>query len=95
MRFLIKAIFWFSLVVLLLPESVRHGSKPETSAAAVAAPTISEKEALARISAICGEQPVLCRQTAEALSNLDIQSDEGARLALNIILQAAASDPKQ
>lgn len=84
MRFMFKAIFWFTLVVLFIPKD----PEPDT-VAEIPSNAIPGGAAQARLATFCREQPSVCHQTAAALTELDIQSDQGARLALQLLLQSA------
>ncbi len=97
MRFVIKAVFWFGLVLLFLPEDALHRSgrnTPPAPDARTVTSTVDMRDALARISRICSERPDLCRRTADAISAIDIDTEKGARMALEILLAAASEPPK-
>lgn len=92
MRFVFKAVFWFTLVLLLLPEEALHqrpGKNPKATDVELLTSTVGHQDALARITRICADQPDLCRQTAKALSTIDIDTEAGARMALAMLLAAA------
>ena len=95
MCFVIKAVFWFSLVLLFLPEDSLHRSKsgPAPDTATVTS-SVEMQDALTRIFRICSERPDLCRRTAETISVIDIDTEKGARMALEILLTAATAKPK-
>ncbi len=92
MRFVFKAVFWFTLVLLLLPEEALHrpsGNNQPATDVELLTSTVGHQDALARITRICADQPDLCRQTAKALSTIDIDTEAGARMALAMLLAAA------
>ncbi len=92
MRFVFKAVFWFTLVLLLLPEEALHrapGKNPTATDVELLTSTVGHHDAVARITRICVDQPDLCRQTAKALSTIDIDTEAGARMALAMLLTAA------
>ena len=97
MRFVIKAVFWFTLVLLFLPEDALHRSGDKSQTAPdpqTITSSVDMRDALARISAICSQQPALCRRTADAISKIDIDTEKGARMALEILLAAAQDHPQ-
>ena len=89
MRFIIKALFWFGVVVLFLP-----GNAKDNSAPGVERPTRSAvelRELAARIQQICLRNPELCRAGAAEL--LAGEDDEIASLLRSeAALLAAAGD---
>jgi len=87
MWFLVKATFWFSLVLVLLPfldpsssEKLEHGPKMEISGAFSAA-----NEAFQYISAICVEKPDVCEKGTETFVALGHRAREGARIAYEFL----------
>ncbi|WGI75264.1 DUF5330 domain-containing protein [Sinorhizobium meliloti] len=87
MWFLVKATFWFSLVLVLLPfldpsssEKLEHGPKMEIGGTFSAA-----NEAIQYISAICVEKPDVCEKGAETFVALGHRAREGARIAYEFL----------
>ncbi|WP_018011874.1 DUF5330 domain-containing protein [Sinorhizobium medicae] len=87
MWFLVKATFWFSLVLVLLPfldpsssEKLEHGPKMEISGTFSAA-----NEAFQYISAICVEKPDVCEKGTETFVALGHRAREGARIAYEFL----------
>jgi hypothetical protein len=87
MWFLLKATFWFSLVLVLLPfldpsssAKLDHGPKVEIGGTFSAA-----NEAIHYISAICVEKPDVCERGAETFIALGHRAREGARIAYEFL----------
>ncbi|WEX87700.1 DUF5330 domain-containing protein [Sinorhizobium garamanticum] len=87
MWFLVKAAFWFSLVLVLLPfldpsstEKLQHGPKVEIGDTFSAA-----SEAFQYLSAICVQKPDVCEKGAETFVALGHRAREGARIAYEFL----------
>ncbi|MEI2297605.1 DUF5330 domain-containing protein [Ensifer sp. MJa1] len=87
MWFLIKATFWFSLVLVLLPfldpsssQKLEHAPKVELGDTFSAA-----NEAFQYISAICIQKPEICEKGAETFVALGHRAREGARIAYEFL----------
>lgn len=91
MRFVLKAIFWFTIVLLFLPDDAIH--KTEGTAAtvdtAVTTSSVKASDVIAQVSKLCTQQPDVCDRAAEALSAIELDTEKGARLALELLLSAA------
>ncbi len=98
MWFLIKATFWFSLVLVLLPfldpsssQKLEHAPKVELGDTFAAA-----NEAFQYISAICIQKPEICEKGAETFVALGHRAREGARIAYEFLdTQFAETDAAQ
>lgn len=87
MWFLIKATFWFSLVLVLLPfldpsssQKLEHAPQVELGGTFTAA-----NEAFQYISAICIQKPDVCEKGAETFVALGHRAREGARIAYEFL----------
>ncbi|ASY62091.1 hypothetical protein SJ05684_c06270 [Sinorhizobium sojae CCBAU 05684] len=87
MWFLVKATFWFSLVLVLLPFL-----DPSSSAKLDQGPTIeigdtfsAANEAIQYVSAICAEKPDVCAKGTETFVALGHRAREGARIAYEFL----------
>ncbi|WEX78358.1 DUF5330 domain-containing protein [Sinorhizobium numidicum] len=87
MWFLVKATFWFSLVLILLPfldpsstSKLEHGPKVEIGDTVSAA-----NEAFQYISAICIQKPDVCEKGTETFVALGHRAREGARIAYEFL----------
>ncbi|MCR9139033.1 MAG: DUF5330 domain-containing protein [Alphaproteobacteria bacterium] len=92
MRFVIKAIFWFMVVLLFLPEDAIHKSDSKSAAPIDRSTTTSSvktSDVIAQVSRLCTEQPGVCERAANALSTIELDTEKGARLALELLLRAA------
>lgn len=98
MWFLIKATFWFSLVLVLLPfldpsssQKLEYAPKVELGDTFAAA-----NEAFQYISAICIQKPEICEKGAETFVALGHRAREGARIAYEFLdTQFAETDAAQ
>ncbi|TCM55692.1 hypothetical protein C8J36_10356 [Rhizobium sp. PP-F2F-G48] len=89
MWFLIKAAFWFSLVLVLLPifgtEDAAQ-TTPQTTAGVDIGDTVSAaSQAIGYISAICSEKPDVCVKGAETFNALGHRAKDGARIAYQLL----------
>ncbi|ACP24553.1 hypothetical protein NGR_c07600 [Sinorhizobium fredii NGR234] len=87
MWFLVKATFWFSLVLVLLPfldpssnAKLENGPKVEIGDTFSAA-----NEAFQYVSAICIQKPDVCEKGAETFVALGHRAREGARIAYEFL----------
>jgi hypothetical protein len=87
MWFLVKATFWFSLVLVLLPfldpsssAKLEHAPKVEIGDTFSAA-----NEAFQYISAICIQKPDVCEKGGETFVALGHRAREGARIAYEFL----------
>jgi len=89
MRFVVKAVFWFTVVLLVLPKHPEPGPEaPVATAPSTAMPSLSDGDLIATLSALCVEESDLCTRGAEALTTIDIDTEQGMRIALDLIRQA-------
>ncbi|SIR16489.1 hypothetical protein SAMN05880582_10787 [Rhizobium sp. RU20A] len=86
MWFLVKAGFWFSLVLVLLPfldpSPEQSGSGPKVE---IGETFKIAGEAIAYMRNICVEKPDVCEQGAETFSALGHRASEGARIAYEFL----------
>ncbi|AUX75618.1 MULTISPECIES: DUF5330 domain-containing protein [Sinorhizobium] len=100
MWFLVKAAFWFSLVLVLLPFlDPSSGAKLENGPKVEIGDTFSAaNEAFQYISAICIQKPDVCTKGAETFVALGHRAREGARIAYEFLdsqfAEAEAPDAK-
>lgn len=94
MWFLIRGIFWFSLVLVMLPifdDEATNRLKNEkgvelTDALGAAAGAISY------VGSLCSEKPDVCVKGAETFSTLGSRAREGARVAYTYLDTQFADD---
>ncbi|MFK0163640.1 DUF5330 domain-containing protein [Rhizobium sp. NPDC090279] len=88
MWFLIRAGFWFSLVLMFLPIF----AKPEGGPRPGSEPTVQVSDAISAASgvvqyvgAMCSEKPDVCLKGGETLTALGYQVGDGARVAYDML----------
>ncbi|WP_349957775.1 DUF5330 domain-containing protein [Rhizobium sp. ZPR3] len=88
MWFLIRAGFWFSLVLMFLPIF----AKPEGGPRPGGEPTVQVSDAISAASgvvqyvgAMCNEKPDVCAKGGETLTALGYQVGDGARVAYDLL----------
>ena len=84
MGFLIRAAFWFSLVLLLLPLNVGSDESGHESVSPLQA-LFAAREAVGDIAGICERKPDVCDVGRSALNTIGTRAKEGARLAAHMI----------
>ncbi|TCQ28939.1 DUF5330 domain-containing protein [Rhizobium sp. PP-CC-3G-465] len=89
MWFLIKAAFWFSLVLVLLPIfGTEEAAQPQAAAGArmdIGQTVSAASEAIGYISAICLEKPDVCTKGAATFNALGHRAKDGARIAYQLL----------
>jgi Family of unknown function (DUF5330) len=92
MRFLLRAAFWLSVVVLLLPASP---SAPGASGSTVSA-TQAMSAAGAAVSDMrqfCSRQPDACAIGSQALNQFGHKAQAGAKMLYDFLTDKLATDP--
>ena len=84
MSFLIRAAFWFSLVLLFLPI---WPSAPETDDQPVGAirALSAAQEAVGDLAGICERKPDVCETGRKAVHTITVRAKESARVALELL----------
>jgi hypothetical protein len=90
MRFLLRAAFWLSIVVLLLPASpsVPGASGPSATEAVLAA-----NAAMSDMSHFCARQPDACAVGSQALNQFGHKAQTGAKLLYEFLTDKIGADP--
>ncbi|MDL2402371.1 DUF5330 domain-containing protein [Rhizobium mayense] len=95
MWFLIRAGFWFSLVLMFLPIF----AKPEGAPRSADEPKVQVSDALSAatgvvqyVGAMCSEKPDVCLKGGETLTALSYQARDGARVAYDLLGQHFKND---
>jgi hypothetical protein len=95
MWFLIRAGFWFSLVLMFLPIF----AKPEGAPQSADEPKVQVSAALSAatgvvqyVGAMCTEKPDVCLKGGETLTALGYQARDGARVAYDLLGQHFKDD---
>lgn len=88
MWFLIRAGFWFSLVLMFLPIF----AKPDGNPRPAGEPAVQVSDAISAASgvvqyvgAMCSEKPEVCTKGGETLTALGYQVSDGARVAYDML----------
>ena len=87
MWFLLKASFWFGLVLVLLPVFDRDAAGPSGSVPGVelASAVSAAAGAYEYVSALCTEKPDVCEKGSETFTALGHRAREGARIAYELL----------
>jgi hypothetical protein len=95
MRFLFKIVFWFSLVLLIIPLGESSTSKQQQLASGAIPPEpvgaldtfLAAREAITDVGAICERKPTVCEVGREAMNTVGIRAREVARIAFQMLDQ--------
>ncbi|MEO9339873.1 DUF5330 domain-containing protein [Mesorhizobium sp. SB112] len=83
MGFLIKAAFWFAVVLLILPlGGGEEGDKPTIGAIQA---FFAAKEAIGDISGICERKPDVCEAGQSVMQTVGVRAKESARIAYEML----------
>lgn len=83
MFFLVRMVFWFSLVLLFLPIDI---GTPEGSPTASPLQTLlAAREAVGDLAGLCERKPDVCETGKAALQTIGVRAREGARIALEML----------
>lgn len=80
MGFLIRAAFWFSLVLLALPFDIGPDEAGRESVGAVQA-LVAAREAVGDIAGICERKPEVCETGKSAMRTITVRAKETAKIA--------------
>lgn len=89
MGFLIRLIFWFSLVLLALPFNVGPDENGRGSVNPIQA-LLAARDAVGDIAGMCGRQPEVCETGAAAVHTVTERAKLAARIAATAIEDAPA-----
>ncbi len=84
MWFLIRAAFWFSLVLLALPLGTGSDEAGQPSVGPLQA-LVAARDAVGDIAAICERKPDVCVVGQEALHTIGVRARAGAKLAYEML----------
>ena len=90
MGFLIRATFWFSLVLLLMPLGGDGSSDDLGPLQAL----LAAREAVQDISGICERKPDVCKAGQSALHTIGVKARASARFAYDILDDEAGPLPE-
>ena len=89
MRFLLRAAFWLSVVVLLLPASP---SAPGPSGPSAAEAVLAANAAVADMRHFCSRQPDACAVGSQALNQFGHKAQTGAKLLYDFLTDRLGAD---
>ncbi|HWJ72086.1 MAG TPA: DUF5330 domain-containing protein [Kaistia sp.] len=89
--FIIRAVFWLSIVLLLIPGDPATGGK-SASAGAVDA-VLAARGVIADLSGICARQPDVCTHGGAALQAVGTRALQGAGTLVSRFDAKAPSEP--
>lgn len=81
MGFLIRTVFWFSLVLLALP----FGPQGESGGVSPFQALIAAREAISDLIGMCDRRPEVCRTGRDALETIGVRAREGARIGIGML----------
>lgn len=90
MRFLIRAAFWFSLVLLMLPFGGEDGAEVGPLRAFLAA-----RAAVDDFSGICERKPEVCETGKAALHTIGVRAKASAKLAYEMLDEQGVPVPSE
>jgi hypothetical protein len=89
MRFLLRAAFWLSIVVLLLPASP---SAPGASGPSATEAMSAANAAMSDVSHFCARQPDACAVGSQALNQFGHKAQTGAKLLYEFLTDKLGPD---
>lgn len=90
MGFLIRSIFWLSLVLLLVP--IGGGGDAETAQVGPLQALSAAREAVSDMVGICERKPDVCATGKAALQTIGVRARESARIAYEMIEDEAPAN---
>jgi hypothetical protein len=82
MKFLLKAAFWLTIVVLLLPDDGKHASAPQVGATEAVS---AAGAAVADMRRFCTRQPEACTIGSQAAVALGHKAQAGAKMLYDFL----------
>jgi len=83
MGFLIKSVFWLSLVLLIIP--IGGKNTDGTEAVSPIQAFFAAREAVGDIAGMCERKPEVCNVGRSAINTIGTRAKEGARIAVHMI----------
>ena len=81
MGFIVRMVFWFSLVLLALPFGPQGGSGGLSPFQAL----LAARDAMSDLTGMCDRKPDVCRTGKDALETIGVRAREGARIAVGML----------
>lgn len=91
MGFIIRSVFWLSLVLLLIPIGGPEADSAGESVSPLQA-FFAVREAVGDITGMCGRKPEVCEIGRSAAATIGMRAREGARMAIAMIEEEAEPD---
>lgn len=91
MGFLIKATFWFSLVLLALPLGTGSDNADQPSVGPLQA-LAAARDAVGDIAGICERKPEVCVVGKSAMHMIAVRAKETARIAATMLDEGSGSE---
>ncbi len=91
MFFLIRAAFWLSLVLLVIPFGVSQGSGSNSVGPVQA--LSAAREAVGDIAGMCERKPDVCETGRSAFHTIGVRAREGAKLAYQYLDEKLGEEP--
>ncbi|MFD9898083.1 DUF5330 domain-containing protein [Mesorhizobium sp. UC22_110] len=89
MFFLLRAAFWFSLVLLALPFGIGSGEQGRESVNPIQA-LLAARDAVGDIAGMCERKPDVCETGKAAMHTIGVRAQETARIAADMLDQQPA-----
>lgn len=84
MFFLLRAAFWFSLVLLVLPFSIGSDDPSRDSVNPIQA-LLAARDAVGDIAGMCERKPDVCETGKAAMHTIGVRAKETARIAADML----------
>jgi hypothetical protein len=84
MGFLIRAAFWFSLVLLLLPFGAGSGTSGDDNVGPIQA-LLAARDAVGDIAGMCDRRPDVCETGKQAMHTIGVRAKATAKIAAELI----------
>lgn len=91
MRFLLRAAFWLSVVVVLLPAAPSGSGNPTSGVSAVEAMSAANA-AVADMRQFCSRQPDACAIGSQALAQFGHKAQVGAKMLYDFLSDRLGTD---
>lgn len=89
MFFLLRAAFWFSLVLLVLPFSIGSDEQSRESVNPIQA-LLAARDAVGDIAGMCERKPDVCETGKAAMHTIGVRAKETARIAADMLDEQTA-----
>lgn len=94
MFFLLRAAFWFSLVLLVLPFGIGSDEQGSASVNPIQA-LLAARDAVGDIAGMCERKPDVCETGKAAMHTIGVRAKETARIAADMLDEQPAKQAVQ